>query len=81
MKNDIFTRNRKYEWKHIGNKKYERHNVLIRRFIPKGKRISNYSQNDIAFREEWMNTLPRKILNYHTPEELFEMYLDEIYAL
>ena len=59
----------------------ERHNGLIRRFIPKGKRISNYNQNDIAFIKEWMNTLPRKILNYHTPEELFEMHLDEIYAL
>ncbi|WP_286673886.1 MULTISPECIES: IS30 family transposase [unclassified Clostridium] len=54
----------------------ERHNGLIRRFIPKGK----YSLDDIAFIEEWMNTLPRKILNYKTPEELFEMHLDEIYA-
>ena len=43
----------------------ERHNGLIRRFIPKGKRISNYTQTDIAFIEEWMNTLSRKILNYH----------------
>ena len=59
----------------------ERHNGLIRRFIPKGKRISNYNQTDIAFIEEWMNTLPRKILNYRTPEELFEMHLDEIYIL
>ena len=42
----------------------ERHNGLIRRFIPKGKRISDYSQDDIVFIEEWMNTLPRKILNY-----------------
>ena len=57
----------------------ERHNGLIRRFIPKGKRISDYSQDDIAFIEEWMNTLPRKILNYKTPEELFEIHLDEIY--
>ncbi|KFX54642.1 hypothetical protein KU41_00985 [Clostridium botulinum] len=51
-------------------------NGLIRRFIPKGK----YSLDDIAFIEEWMNTLPRKILNYKTPEELFEIHLDEIYA-
>ncbi len=58
----------------------ERHNDLIRRFIPKGKRISDYSLDDIAFIEEWMNTLPRKILNYKTPEELFEIHLDEIYA-
>lgn len=57
----------------------ERHNGLIRRFIPKGKRISDYSQDDIVFIEEWMNTLPRKILNYKTPEELFEIHLDEIY--
>ena len=52
----------------------ERHNGLIRRFIPKGKRISDYSQDDIAFIEEWMNTLPRRILNYKTPEELFGIY-------
>ena len=59
----------------------ERHNGLIRRFIPKGKRISDYSSTDISFIEEWMNTLPRRILNYKTPEELFEMHLDQIYAI
>ena len=57
----------------------ERHNGLIRRFIPKGKRISDYSSDAIAFIEDWMNTLPRKILGYKTPEELFEIYLDQIY--
>ncbi|CUU50351.1 integrase core domain protein [Clostridium beijerinckii] len=59
----------------------ERHNGLIRRFIPKGKRISDYTSDDIAFIEEWMNTLPRRILNYKTPEELFEAHLDKIYAV
>ena len=59
----------------------ERHNGLIRRFIPKGKCISDYSSDDIIFIEEWMNTLPRKILNYKTPEELFEMHLDKIYSI
>jgi len=58
----------------------ERHNGLIRRFIPKGKRMSNYSADDIAFIEDWMNTLPRRILGYKTPEELFELQLDIIYA-
>jgi IS30 family transposase len=58
----------------------ERHNGLIRRFIPKGKRMSNYNPDDIAFIEDWMNTLPRRILNYKTPEELFELQLDIIYA-
>lgn len=59
----------------------ERHNGLIRRFIPKGKRISDYSLEAIAFIEDWMNTLPRKILNYKTPEKLFEIHLDQIYAI
>ena len=59
----------------------ERHNGLIRRFVPKGKRISGYSYHDIAFIEDWMNTLPRRILKYKTPEELFEAQLDQIYAL
>lgn len=58
----------------------ERHNGLIRRFIPKGKRMSNYNADDIAFIEDWMNTLPRRILHYKTPEELFEAQLDLIYA-
>ncbi|MPQ45228.1 IS30 family transposase [Clostridium tarantellae] len=59
----------------------ERHNGLIRRFIPKGKRISDYSFETITFIENWMNTLPRKLLHYKTPEELFEIHLDEIYSL
>lgn len=59
----------------------ERHNGLIRRFIPKGKRISDYSSDDIFFIEQWMNTLPRKILDYKTPEQLFEINLDEIYSI
>jgi len=58
----------------------ERHNGLIRRFIPKGKRMSDYNPDDISFIEDWMNTLPRKILCYKTPDELFEEELDIIYA-
>jgi len=58
----------------------ERHNGLIRRFIPKGKRISECNLDSIFTVEEWMNTLPRKILGYRTPESLFEEYLDFIYA-
>jgi len=43
--------------------------------------MSNYSSDDISFIEDWMDTLLRRILNYRTPEELFETYLDEIYAI
>lgn len=56
----------------------ERHNGLIRRFIPKGKSLSNYSVEVIAKIQNWCNTLPRKILNYLTPEEAFN---DELYKL
>lgn len=58
----------------------ECHNKLLRRFIPKGKSISSYSPDDILHFADLMNALPRKILSYHTPEELFEKELDRIYA-
>ena len=52
----------------------------MRRFILNRKRISDYNLHDIVAIEEWMNTLPRRILNYKTPEELFEIHLHEIYV-
>lgn len=58
----------------------ERHNGLLRRFVPKGKRIDSFNAEDILFIADWSNGLPRKILGYHTPEELFEAELDRIYA-
>lgn len=58
----------------------EFHNRILRRFIPKGKSISGYNEEDIAFMADWSNSLPRKILGYRTPEELFEEQLDRIYA-
>ena len=57
----------------------ERHNGLIRRFIPKGDYIHNYSLQQIINIEAWCNSLPRKILAYHTPDEIFERELDQIY--
>ena len=35
----------------------------------------------IADVETWTNSLPRKILNYKTPDELFEDELDKIYQV
>ena len=57
----------------------ECHNRMLRRFIPKGKSIDDYSADDILFFADKINNLPRKILGYHTPEELFEQELDRIY--
>lgn len=59
----------------------ERHNGLIRRFIPKGTSIFNYSVDEIFFVEDWLNTFPRKRLNYNTPEFLFDQCLDDIYSI
>ena len=59
----------------------ECHNKLLRRFIPKGVSMTGYSAEDIAYMADWANTLPRKILGYQTPDELFDAELDRIYAL
>lgn len=56
----------------------ERHNGLIRRFIPKGKSIRAYSNKAIIKVQNWCNSLPRKILGYLTPDQAFE---DQIRAL
>ena len=58
----------------------ERHNGLLRRFVTKGKRVDKYTSEDILFIADWCNSLPRRILGYKTPEELFENELDKIYA-
>lgn len=59
----------------------ECHNKLLRRFIPKGISMTRYSAEDIAYMADWANTLPRKILVYRTPDELFDVELDRIDAL
>lgn len=56
----------------------ERHNGLIRRFIPKGKAISSVADETILYVENWCNRLPRKILAYRTPEECFLEELENI---
>ncbi|MDQ0158048.1 IS30 family transposase [Robertmurraya andreesenii] len=50
----------------------ERHNGLIRRFIPKGRAISLVADETISYIQNWCNHLPRKILGYKTPEECFK---------
>ncbi len=59
----------------------ERHNGMIRRFIPKGTSIKIFTQDQISSICDWLNNLPRKILSYKTPERLFDLALDKIYAL
>ncbi|AEV67270.1 IS30 family transposase [Acetivibrio clariflavus] len=56
----------------------ERHNGLIRRFIPKGKAIRDFTATTIKRIQDWLNNLPRKILDYKTPEECFNEELFKI---
>ena len=56
----------------------ERHNGLLRRYIPKGKTISDYSRVAITRIYRTLNNLPRKILNYQQPAVLFEQELAKL---
>ena len=59
----------------------ERHNRIFRRYVPKGVSIENYSAEQILHFADEMNALPRKILEYRTPEELFDAFLDHVYSV
>lgn len=54
----------------------EKHNSIIRYFIPKGKLIENYTTSQINNICSWMNNYPRKKLNYLTPLEFLEKELN-----
>ena len=47
-------------------------NRMIRRFIPKGSDIGKYTKKEIKRIENWLNNYPRKILDYHTPKEIYQ---------
>lgn len=54
----------------------EKHNGMIRYFIPKGSLIENYSNNELNRICSWMNNYPRKILGYKTPLEVLKEELN-----
>lgn len=49
----------------------ENANRIVRRFIPKGCDIGQYTSAGIREIEDWINNYPRKILNFKTAEEVF----------
>ncbi len=48
----------------------ENANKLIRRFIPKGADINDYTDDDIKLIEHWINNYPRRIFGYKTSKEI-----------
>lgn len=74
-----------YKNRHIRTKVYYAHpycasergsnencNGLLRRFIPKGMSIDTIPEDRIRLITTWLNTLPRKILDYRTAQEAFD---------
>ena len=49
----------------------ERINREIRRLIPKGSDLSRYTAAEIQRVEDWVNSYPRRVLQYATSGELF----------
>ena len=54
----------------------ENTNGLIREYLPKGTDLSRYSQKDLDEIAERINTRPRKILDFATPQEVYYQMLD-----
>lgn len=53
----------------------ENTNGRLRRFIPKGMSIDNFSEKQIKAVENWLNNTPRKCLQYLTPYEKMQQVL------
>ncbi len=50
----------------------ERANKLIRRQIPKGADIDDYSEEEVSRIEYWVNRYPRRMFSYRSSGELYE---------
>lgn len=53
----------------------ERINREIRRIIPKGTHLENFTQKDIDAVADWVNNYPRQVLSFATSQELFNEQL------
>ncbi len=56
----------------------ERLNREIRRLIPKGSNLANYTDDDIKYVENWLNDYPRECLGYATANEMFDYYTQSL---
>ena len=59
----------------------ERHNGMLRRFLPKGAALDSFTADDLFPMADEINRSPRRRLDYRTPDELFESELDNIYKI
>lgn len=59
----------------------ERCNAIIREYVPKGVSFEDFTDEDILHIADYINARPRKILQYQSPADLFENFLDEVYQV
>ena len=53
----------------------ENMNRIIRRFFPKGTNFDDITAAEVAQVEEWLVNYPRRILDWKTPQMLFDEYM------
>lgn len=53
----------------------EYHNGLLRRYLPKGTSFVDLAQEELDNIVWEINNRPRKVLNFNTPQEVFNLYL------
>ncbi len=58
----------------------ENANGLLRRLLPKGRRIDRVEIDELITMMNWCNELPRKLLNYRTPRECIKQELEALWA-
>lgn len=68
LKMDIFFCDPHSPWQRGSN---ENANGLVREYLPKGMDLSQVSHQQLTAIEHSLNNRPRKILNFHSPHEVF----------
>lgn len=56
----------------------EQLNSIIRRYIPRGTDLDTFTDYDIYLIQEKINNIPRKSLNYLTPNQVFDKFKELI---
>lgn len=77
LKMDIFFCDPHSPWQRGSN---ENANGLVREFLPKGMDLSQVSHQELTAIEHLLNHRPRKILNFHSPHEVFSTLTADLIA-